>query len=75
MQPYEILLGKCDQTPVGQVRRVIEISGDTVIYEEVSRTAGSERTSVMRTTESLERFASRVISEVPCTRDGWAGWT
>lgn len=75
MQSDEIRVGKCYTTPVGQVRRVIDISRDTVTYEEVSGTAGSEGTSVMRATEALERFASRVIGEVPCKRDGWAGWT
>jgi hypothetical protein len=75
MQPHEIRAGKCYRTSVGQVRRVIEISRDTVTYEEVSRTAVSEGTSVMRVTESLERFASRVVDEVSCARDGWAAWT
>ncbi len=75
LQSHEVRTGKCYRTPVGQVRRVIEISRDTVTYEEVGRTADSEGTSVMRVRESLECFASRVMGEVPCSRDGWAAWT
>lgn len=73
----DITVGRCYVTELNQVRRVIEISGGKVTYEEHTPTSTSG-VSLGRSTIGIEHVARQVAREVPCEgakKGSSAGWT
>jgi hypothetical protein len=63
-----IKVGKCYVTALGQIRRVLEISGGRVKYEARGKTAEGGSWGSW-TTVGDGRFANDVEREVPCNYD------
>jgi hypothetical protein len=68
MHPSDVQEGKCYVTSKGQVRRVIKLEGDRVVYE--ARDADPKR-QWRRPTRIAKRdkFAAAAEREVPCDVD------
>jgi len=64
-----IEVGKCYVTAMGQVRRVLDISGGKVRYLVQQKTAEGSGSAASNTTVSDGRFANDVEREVPCDYD------
>lgn len=75
MRAEQVILGRCYETALGRVRRVVKVEGGNVTFEENSTTE-SGRASNTETTVAIDRFARDAIREVPClSGNRSAGWT
>jgi hypothetical protein len=63
--PTMVQAGRCYETALGQVRRVLKVENGNVAYQEQNKT-DTGGVSRQQTSLSLERFARDIQREVPC---------
>ncbi len=70
VEPGSIVVGRCYATPSSEVRRVLEIEGQTVRYVVRGKLAFPSWDKNVWQSTSKESFAKEVSREVPCD---WRG--
>lgn len=74
MRADQVVVGRCYETAIGRVRRVVKVEDGKVTFEENSTTESGGASSAE--TIAIDRFARDAIREVPCwTGNRSAGWT
>jgi hypothetical protein len=75
MRADQIVEGRCYETQIGRVRRVVKVENGKVTFEENS-TAEFADSSSGKTIVATDRFAQDAVREVPCwSKNRSAGWT
>ncbi len=75
MRADQIVDGRCYETRIGRVLRVVKVENGKVTFEEHS-TSESADSSSAETIVGTDRFDQDAVREVPCwSRNRSAGWT
>lgn len=75
MHADQVVVGRCYETAIGRIRRVVKVENGEVTFEENSTTESRSLTSA-KTIAEIDRSARDVIREPPCWNGSRsAGWT